>query len=267
MSHYIHGSHPAEQERLARLNKLINNRCFPKLKLEKGFYVLDVGSGLGQFTNQMSQAVGEKGFCLGIERDLNQLAVARRNHIAPNLEFREGDALALPLAPTEWETFDFAHTRFLLEHLPNPAQAVSEMVKALKPGGRIVLEDDDHESMILYPEPIGFKKLWTAYMQSYVKVGNDPVIGRKLTRLLLEQDVQAISNDVVFFGDCAGTDTFDLFAINLTEVIATAFPILISEALISEGDYQTSMKAIEAWATLPDATIWYHINVAEGIKK
>ena len=123
MSHYIHGSSSAEQSRLSRLNDLINARCLPKLKLEDGFRILDVGSGLGQLTYRLSEAVGPNGFCLGIERDTNQLSVAKENHVAPNLEFRQGDALELPLTSQELESFDFTHARFLLEHLSNPAQA------------------------------------------------------------------------------------------------------------------------------------------------
>jgi ubiquinone/menaquinone biosynthesis C-methylase UbiE len=267
MSNYIHGSDPSEQDRLARLNRLINNRCFPKLKLEKGFRVLDVGSGLGQFTYQMSQAIGEGGFCLGIERDTNQISVAKKNHVAANLEFRQGDALHLPLTPTEWETFDIVHTRFLLEHLPNPSKAVSEMVKALRPGGRIILEDDEHEAVILFPEPTGFKELWAAYVQSYIEVGNDPFIGRKLTKLLVDQGIKDIHNDVVFFGDCAGTETFHLFTSNLIEVIATSYPVMISSNLISERDYQLARENIKAWGALPHASLWYNINIAEGIKR
>src|SRR5262245_54711961 len=172
MSHYIHGSDPAEQSRLSSLNDLINARCFPKLRLADGFRILDVGSGLGQLTYQMSEAVGLNGFCLGIERDPNQLSVARENHAAPNLEFRQGDALDLPLTLQELGSFDFVHARFLLEHLSNPAKAVSEMVKSLKSGGRIFLADDDHQDLTLFPEPSGFRALWSAYMDSYVEVGN-----------------------------------------------------------------------------------------------
>ena len=186
MSHYLHGSDPAEQSRLSRLNALLNERCFPKLKLGDGFRILDVGSGLGQLTYRMSEAAGPNGFCLGIERDTNQLSVARKSHLAPNLEFRQGDALELPLTSEELESFDFTHARFLLEHLSNPAQAVSEMVKSLKPGGRIFLADDDHQPLTLFPEPLGFQFLWSAYMDSYLEVGNDPYIGRKLTKLLVD---------------------------------------------------------------------------------
>ena len=140
------------------------------------------------------------------------------------------------------------------------------MVKALKSGGRIVLEDDDHESMILYPEPSGFKELWSAYMQSYIEVGNDPFIGRKLPKLLLDQGIKNISNDIVFFGDCAGTETFDLFTSNLMEVISTSYSVMISAKLISDSDYKSAMANIRTWGALPHASLWYNINVAIGIK-
>ena len=266
MSHYIHGSDPAEQSRLSRLNDLINARCFPKLKLKDGYRILDVGSGLGQLTFRMSEAVGPNGFCLGIERDTNQLSVARRNHVAPNLEFRQGDALELPLTSQELESFDFSHTRFLLEHLSNPAKAVSEMVKSLKPGGRIFLADDDHQTLTLFPEPLGFRSLWSAYMDSYVEVGNDPFIGRKLTQLLVDQGIRNVRNDVVFFGDCAGTDTFPLFVNNLIGVISTSHDVMTTSRLTSERDYQLSIQHLRDWSSLPHAAIWYTICVAEGIR-
>ena len=266
MSHYIHGSDPAEQSRLSTLNDLINARCFPKLKLEDRFRVLDVGSGLGQLTYRMSEAVGPNGFCLGIERDTNQLLVARKNHVAPNLEFRQGDALDLRLASHELGSFDFTHARFLLEHLSDPAKAVSEMVKSLKPGGRMFLADDDHHSLTLFPEPVGFQALWSAYMDSYVEVGNDPCIGRRLTKLLVDQGIRNVRNDVVFFGDCVGTDAFPLFVNNLIGVISTSHDVMIASELISDREYQSAIKSIEDWSSLPHAAIWYTICVAYGIK-
>ncbi|HET7238647.1 MAG TPA: methyltransferase domain-containing protein [Terrimicrobiaceae bacterium] len=267
MSHYLHGSDPAEQSRLSKLNDLINARCLPKLQIESGFRVLDVGSGLGQLTYRMSEAVGPHGYCLGIERDTNQLSVAKKNHVAPNLEFRQGDALSLPLRSHEFESFDFTHARFLLEHLSDPARAVSEMVKSLKPGGRIFLADDDHQSLRLFPEAIGFQALWSAYMDSYVDVGNDPLIGRKLAKLLVDQGIRNVRNDVVFFGDCAGTETFPLFVDNLIGVISTSYRVMITSKLISDSEYQSAIRSVKDWSSLPHAAIWYTICVAEGIRR
>ena len=62
----------------------------------------------------------------------------------------------------------------------DPLRAVKQMVKAVKPGGRIVLIDDDHETFRCYPEPSGFETLWNSYCRSYDRVGNDSYIGRRL---------------------------------------------------------------------------------------
>lgn len=266
MSHYIHGSAPEEQARLARLNDLINTRCLAHVKLHAGERVLDMGSGLGQFTHKLSQTVGPNGFCLGIERDEQQLNTARKKFSSPNLEFRQGDATKIPLSHTEIGSFDFVHTRFLLEHLSNPALAVAQAWQALKPGGRALLFDDDHETMVLYPEPAGFKELWVAYMDSYVEVGNDPFIGRKMPKLLQEQGFKNVRNDVVFFGDCYGTETFPWFVANLAEVISTSKEVLLKANLISERAYTIAIENIYEWAKNPHASMWYTIAMAEGVK-
>src|SRR6476659_260685 len=76
-SHYLHGTAPDEQARLARLNDLLNERALAELALWPGQRVLDVGSGLGQLTRGMARQVGP-GRVLGIERSPEQLAAARR---------------------------------------------------------------------------------------------------------------------------------------------------------------------------------------------
>lgn len=266
MSHYLHGSEPAEQSRLSRLNDLINERCFSKLALAPGMQVLDVASGLGQLSFKMCHAVGTTGRCLGIERDSNQLAAASAHFSAPQLEFRQGDALNLPLNSNEIHTFDFVHMRFLLEHLSHPAKAVAETKRALKPGGKIFLADDDHATLVLYPEPEGFAELWAAYCESYVEVGNDPFIGRKLHKLLLEQGFSEVKTDVVFFGDCQGTDTFELYVSNLVEVIATSKDVMLQANLISPSAYAKGIQNILEWGRHPHAALWYTIAVATGVK-
>ena len=68
------------------------------------------------------------------------------------VELREGDVYSLPLRDDEWGSFDVVHTRFLLEHVPDPQAVVDEMVRAVRPGGRVALLDDDHELLRLAPE-------------------------------------------------------------------------------------------------------------------
>src|SRR5437763_827928 len=105
-SHYLHGTAPVEQDRLARLNDLLNDRALAELGLNPGDRVLDVGSGLGQLARAMARRVGPDGRVVGIERSPEQLELARRLAAAAGeaeaAEFREGDARRLPLRGDEW---------------------------------------------------------------------------------------------------------------------------------------------------------------------
>lgn len=107
-SRYLHGSTPEEQKRLSLLNTILNDACLQELALRGSEKILDLGSGLGQFTRAMARVAGTAGRVLGIERNPEQLAEARRQAQAAGeerlVEFRSGDALALPLRAEEWET-------------------------------------------------------------------------------------------------------------------------------------------------------------------
>jgi len=270
MSSYIHGSKPEEQSRLSLLNELINERCIQLMDLEGGEKIIDMGSGLGQFTLAMARRIGMKGKCLGIERDNHQLETANKNLAKQGeitwVEFRQGDAENMPLSHQEWNSFDVGHARFVLEHLSKPEIALRQLVKAVRPGGRVVLEDDDHVGLLLYPEPPGFSTLWTAYMRSYDRLGNDPYIGRRLVSLMYDCGLRKIRNDVVFFGDCAGSTTFQSYVTNLIGVIETARNIMTEGNLISKLVLDESMKHLREWAQLPTAALWYQIYWAVGFK-
>jgi ubiquinone/menaquinone biosynthesis C-methylase UbiE len=270
VSSYIHGSKPEEQKRLSVMNQLMNQRCLALMELHEGERVIDIGSGLGQYTLEMARAVGSNGFCLGIERDQQQLEGARLNLAAEKglrgVEFRKGEVEQLPLKDNEWSSFDVGHARFVLEHLSRPQAAMTGLVKAIRPGGKVVLEDDDHASLILCPEPAGFGPLWTAYIRSYDRLGNDPFIGRRLVSLLYEAGLRDLRNDVVFFGDCFGTPTFDNFVNNLIGVIESARPTMIGGRLIEETSMDEAFSNLREWARLPYAALWYEIYWASGKK-
>ena len=219
---YIHGSAPTEQRRLSRLNELLNHASLRELDLRGGESILDVGSGIGQLTRAMAKMAGPDGHVMGIERDKDQLAEARSQALADQeedlVDLREGDALALPLSDMEWGSFDVAHSRFLLEHVSDPLGVVREMVRAVRPGGRIVLADDDHDVLRLWPEPPGFSAVWQAYIRSYDRLGNDPYIGRRLVGLLHAAGAVPTRNDWIFFGGCVGMPTFPDIVENLRDI-------------------------------------------------
>lgn len=268
MSNYIHGSSPQEQHRLSLLNKLLNAASLNEMNLQQGDRVLDVGSGLGQFSRAMARVVKPTGFVLGIERDSQQLTEAIRK--AQNdeeeglVEFRLGDALKLSLRNEELRSFDVVHARFLLEHLTHPLDAVLEMTKAVRTGGRIVLMDDDHANFHLYPEPTGFYSLWNAYVRSYDRLGNDPYIGRQLVSLLYNAGAKQIRNTCIFFGGCSGQPTFHPLVDNMIGVLEGARETMISEKLINEESFSEAIDYLKKWKVYESAALWYPVCWAEG---
>ena len=96
-----------------------------------GLRVLDVATGPGHVAAAAAARGAEP---VGVDIAKGMLAVARRDH--PHLDFRLGDAEALPFADS---SFDAAVGAFVLNHLPRPEIAAAELVRVLGSGGRLAL--------------------------------------------------------------------------------------------------------------------------------
>ncbi|HYS53743.1 MAG TPA: methyltransferase domain-containing protein [Thermoanaerobaculia bacterium] len=267
---YIHGTAAEEQRRLSLLNDvLLNNASLREMALHGHERIIDFGSGLGQFTRAMARAV-PRGHVVGIERNEEQLAGATRLAAAEDeaklVEFRRGDVLNLELPRAEWGSFDVAHARFILEHVPDPLRVVQTMVRAVKPGGRIVLADDDHGVLRLWPEPPGINDLWNAYIRTYDRIGNDPYVGRRLVSLLHEGGAIPKRNTWIFFGGCAGMEIFPVLTANMAGVVRSAREAIISMSLFDAMAFDRVMEQYEEWSRRPDAAIWFSVSWAEGAR-
>ena len=266
-SRYIHGTEPQEQGRLSKLNDLLNEAALREMALKGGERVLDVGSGLGQLARAIARRAGTR--VVGVERSQDQIALAEKLALEAgeegHVEFRQGDATDFPLTDQEWGTFDVAHTRFLLEHVPQPAVVVEGMARAVRKGGRIILQDDAHDVMRLWPEPPGFGPLWAAYIRSFDRAGNDPIVGHRLVSLLHGAGCVPVRNTWLFFGSCAGeTELFPAYVRNLIGVILTARDYMLEQGLLNAQHLDWAIEALEQWGRRPDVSIWYAVSWAEG---
>lgn len=100
-------------------------------RVAAGRRVLDVGSGPGVVAGT---AAARGALVVGIDLAEEMVALARRSY--PGVEFRRGDAHALPFPDG---SFDAAVGNFVVLHLGRPEQAAAELLRVLVPGGRAAL--------------------------------------------------------------------------------------------------------------------------------
>jgi SAM-dependent methyltransferase len=91
--------------------------------------ILENGCGVGMYVEHLVPFGGK---VIGLEYDFERAAEARTN--SPHIINAAGETLPLPSS-----TFDLILSHEVLEHVQDDRAAVCEMVRALKPGGRVVL--------------------------------------------------------------------------------------------------------------------------------
>jgi ubiquinone/menaquinone biosynthesis C-methylase UbiE len=265
---YVHGTHPEEQRRLSDLNALLNASSLAAIAPAPGERALDVGSGLGQLTRAIAARTGA--WALGIERSEEQLARSRalaaeagESELA---EFRAGDALALPLSGEEWGSFDLAHARFLLEHVSDPAAVLAQLARAVRSGGRVVLEDDDHERLALWPEPAHVAATWRAYQRTYDRNGCDPIIGRRLVQLLADAGLSPRRIELLPFGACAGQPAFVPLVRNIADIFRGARGPILATGAVTATELAGALEALVAFEGRADAALWFTRCWSEGVR-
>lgn len=114
------------------------NFMLKKTGLKEGGYGLDICCGTGELTFKMGKIVGSSGKVWGLDFSENMLAVANAKMAKSglgNIQFIQGDALQLPF---EDNTFDAATNGFALRNVTDISQAIREMARVVKPGGKVV---------------------------------------------------------------------------------------------------------------------------------
>lgn len=150
--------------------------------LKPGWHVLDAGCGPGTITLGLARR-SHPGNVVGIDVEDSQFgqASATAQLEGLNVEFRKGSVYELPF---EDRTFDAVFSHAVLEHLGDPAAAIAEFRRVLKPGGLIGLRSGDLGGLLIDADSDGPAQAFASYLTQQKEGDKDPNVGRKLARLM-----------------------------------------------------------------------------------
>jgi demethylmenaquinone methyltransferase / 2-methoxy-6-polyprenyl-1,4-benzoquinol methylase len=122
--------------------------------------VLDVACGTAAVSIELARAVPERTI-VGIDQSAEMLAAARgrvaRAGLAGRIELREGRAEELPFEDASFDALTFT---YLLRYVDDPAATMRELVRVVRPGGMIAMQE--------FGLPSG---VWRPLWELYVRVG------------------------------------------------------------------------------------------------
>lgn len=212
-----------EFERLYRQASTIldtERRFWPSAGIVTGQKVLDLGCGSGVVTRELAkqvyptQVVGVDISNNLIDKGIQAYSIkhkSKKERVQNNVSFQQGSVYDLPFPDA---SFDVVYARLLFQHLSEPLQALSNVIRVLKPGGLICVVDVDKDWSSAYPEPQNSTELVQAMVQKQLSQGGDPWVGRKLSHYLksagliqVQTTVKLVDSDQLglarFFGTLA----------------------------------------------------------------
>lgn len=160
----------------------LRTEAFGLLDLRPGASALEAGCGMGDVSRDLARLVAPGGAVTGVDFSHVMISEARRRQAGTDLPvtFEHGDARSLRF---EDGVFDAVWTERMLSHLADAETAIAELVRVLRPGGRLVVLDADVSGTMIDHPDRAFTAAFEAALHASVK---NPYVGRGLRRLLVE---------------------------------------------------------------------------------
>lgn len=237
--------------RLALLTEIfdpITQSCLSRIGIAPGWSCWEVGAGSGTIASWLLSCVGSSGRVLATDLEPRFLATLRH----PNLSVLRHDVVRD--APPA-ESFDLVHARLLLCHLPEREAVLDQLIRALKPGGWLVVEDFDSLSLPgdsgVNPSETPLKA--TAALREFMALkGVDLRFARLLSAKLRTRRLEGVGAEGTVFMVHEGSPFARFQRLTLEQVRDD----LIASDLITPAQFDRDLAALEQAYTAPSPIFW-----------
>jgi SAM-dependent methyltransferase len=213
-----------------------SKRLITQCGIAEGAVCLEADAGGGSIATWLSGLVGSTGQVMATDLDVRALGQLS----GKNLEVRRHDIVTDEL---EVDHYDLIHARLFLEHLPERDAVLAKLVRALRPGGSIVLESIDYLAAVRISELGAAEHAHSqaVRLEAFTKLGLDVYLGRRLPAMLRAHGLIEVGNEgrvFVMEGASPGARWFRLSLAHLR-------PRLAGSGLLSDAEVDRMLELFE----------------------
>ena len=226
-----------------------------RLDIRPGARAIDLGCGLQGILDLLSERVGPRGTVVGVEKN-HQFAALARKFVAErrveNVEVLDGDAktTGLPRA-----SFDVAHARLLLVNVPEPERVVEEMVALVRPGGLVASHEADYLPHMCDPPSPAWNRLFEVYEAYSRSNGIDLFVGRRTHRMFRDAGIVDIHVNPVIHVYPPGHNRRTIF----WDFLQNVRDRVVAHGLIGEPELTSLMDALRCHIDDPRTLVVSHL--------
>jgi ubiquinone/menaquinone biosynthesis C-methylase UbiE len=230
-------------ERIAALTDPATIRYLEQIGVREGWVCAEVGAGAGSIARWLSNRVGHFGEVHAIDIEPSYMAGVT----APNLDVRQQDITTQPLKEG---AYDLVHCKILLMHLDDRERVLGELVRALRPGGYLLVEEADIRSIQRVDPPSPLITRAAAALETFFYFsGADPGYGMKLLPAVRQTGLKVLGTDCQLTAVQAGTPQAQTILMSLAKLA----PMIVKAGLMGQKEVEAVFDQLEQ----PSATVVY----------
>ena len=256
---YTHGHAPAVVRQHAQ-RTAGEAAAFLLPHLRPDMRLLDVGCGPGSITRGLAERL-HAGEVVGLDLSRDTLESARRDAAArglQNLRYEEGSVYELPFPDG---SFDVAYAHQVLQHLRERGLALSEMLRAVKPGGVVAVREVDWSTVAYFPRDPWIDRFIEVHLRTWYRNGGEPQVGRQLRALFNAAGFARLEITASVWCYATREETVEWgesYADRLLTSPMGERPVEYGYA--TRSDIESMAAALRVWGSHPDA-LWVFTHV------
>ena len=256
---YLHGFTLEEQDRLYRQARFLEYKVHDQLPFRRCRQLMEVGCGVGAQTEILLRHFPEL-HVTGIDASESNLAAARAHLSAAGWAQGRWDLRCMDATRLDFgaDRFDGAFLCWILEHVGNPMQVLSEVRRVLRPGSPVAVTEVQNGTFFIDPYSPNTLAYWMAFNDWQLELGGDPFVGAKLGNLLQAVGFRDITTKVRSFHlDNRHAAERAEFIKYWTELLLSGCDGLLEAGKVSQATVEGMKRELDHVAHDPNAVFFY----------